>query len=102
MDNYQENIKTLKNDEQGDIIEVENDDNDTSDKKRTYRYLKLYDNVKHTSNAEKRFCFFKTFMWLLVSIFVLVSIIFLYIKYFGLNVKASNLSDQGEYKCMYM
>ena len=80
MENYQDKNKNMDNDE-GEIIDVENDD-DISEKKPTFRYRRLYDDVRQKSALKKTLAFFKTWSWLLTSVLLLVLIVIMSINHF--------------------
>ena len=78
MENHQDKNKNMNN--EGEIIDVENDEN--SEKKPTFRYRRLYDDVKQKSALKKTLAFIKTWSWLLTSVFLLVLILIMSINYF--------------------
>ena len=80
MENHQDKNKNMDNDE-GEIIDVENDD-DISEKKPTFRYRRLYDDVRQKSALKKTLAFFKTWSWLLTSVLLLVLIVIMSINHF--------------------
>ena len=80
MENYQDKNKNMDNDE-GEIIDVENDD-DISEKKPTFRYRRLYDDVRQKSALKKTLAFFETWSWLLTSVLLLVLIVIMSINHF--------------------
>ena len=79
MENCQDKNKNMENDD-GEIIDVENDEN--IEKKPTFRYRRLYDDVRQKSPLKKTMAFFKTWSWLLTSVLLLVLILFMSINYF--------------------
>ena len=79
MENYQDKNKNMDNDE-GEIIDVENDE--ISEKKPTFRYRRLYDDVRQKSSLKKTLAFFKTWSWLLTSVLLLVLIVIMSINHF--------------------
>ena len=79
MENHQDKNKNMDNDE-GEIIDVENDD--ISEKKPTFRYRRLYDDVRQKSALKKTLAFFKTWSWLLTSVLLLVLIVIMSINHF--------------------
>ena len=79
MENHQDKNKNMDNDE-GEIIDVENDD--ISEKKPTFRYRRLYDDVRQKSSLKKTLAFFKTWSWLLTSVLLLVLIVIMSINHF--------------------
>ena len=82
MENEQDNNKNMKNDK-NETVEVENED--VSDKKLTFRYQRLYDDVRQKFSLQKTLAFLKTWSWLLTSILLLISIVIIYINYYEVS-----------------
>ena len=83
-DSNQDKKINMEIDDAGDIVEVENDDN--SDKKTTFKYRRLYDDVRNKSALKKTLAFFKTWSWLFALVLLLISIILMAINYFTVNI----------------
>ena len=83
MASDQDKNKDMNIDE-GEIVEVENDDN--KPKKPTFRYQGLYDDVGQKSSLKKTLAFFRTWSWLLVSVLLLITILLTVINYFTVNI----------------
>ena len=80
QDNSNEDINKIENE----TVEVDNDDN--RDKKPTFRYRRLYDDVTQKSSLKKTLAFLKTWSWLLTLILLLISIIIICIKWDLYNI----------------
>ena len=76
--------------DEGEIVKVENDD--CSSRRPTLRIRRLCDDVKQKSSLKRTLAFFKTWSWLLVSIFTIITILLSVINHFTENKK----DDQGD------
>ena len=79
MDSDQEKNKDKEIDE-GEIVQVVNDD--SSDKKPTFRYRRLRDHVGQKSSFKKTLAFIRTWSWPLVWLLLLLMVI----NYFTVNI----------------
>ena len=78
------NQKDMNIDEE-EIVEVENDD--SSDKKPTFRYRRLYDHVGQKSSIKKTLAFIRTWSWPLVWLLLLLMVInYFTVIYFILKI----------------
>ena len=88
-----EQDKKIKNDK-NETVEVENDS--SSDKKPTFRYLRQKDDdARQKSSSKKIMAFLKTWFWLLTSILLLITILILFINYFGPKGDKGELGQDG-------
>ena len=83
MDSDQEKNKDMEIDE-GEIVQVVNDD--SSDKKPTFRYRRLRDHVGQKSSFKKTLTFFKTWSLLLVSVLLLITILLMVTDHITVNI----------------
>ena len=80
MENKQDNSSENMNNDENENVEVDNDD--ISDKKPTFRYRWLSDDVTQKSSLQKTVAFLKTWSWLLTSILLLIMIIIICTNYY--------------------
>ena len=84
MASDQDKNKHMNIDEE-EIVEVENDD--SSDKKPTFRYRRLYDHVGQKSSFKKALAFTRTWSWPLVLLLLLLMVInYFIVIYFILKI----------------
>ena len=80
MENVPDEKNDSKNDEEEEIIDLENI-NDNDDKKKQYRYRRLYDNVRQNSCYDKTLAFLKKWRFFLLCILQATLIVLFVIDY---------------------
>jgi len=89
MENKQDNSSENMNNDENENVEVDNDD--ISDKKPTFRYRWLSDDVTQKSSLQKTVAFLKTWSWLLTSILLLIMIIIICTNYYEVQGELEEL-----------